>query len=64
MGTRPRKPADKKFAAFKTGKPAQEQEENDLKKVKAQIIKELEENQANKEEWYDKELDKNLKNIK
>jgi hypothetical protein len=64
MGTRKRIPADKKFAAFKASKPEQNQEENDLKKVKAQIIKELEEKQEKTEEWFDKELDKNLKNIK
>ena len=37
-------------------------EETDLKKVKAQVLKELEESEKEKKEWYDKELEKNLKN--
>ena len=39
----------------------EQNEEQDLKKVKARIQKELEENEQNKKEWYDKEMDKNLK---
>ena len=42
--------------------PPVKTEEEDLKKVKAQALKEIEENEKNKNEWYDKELDKNLKN--
>ncbi|GAA4468538.1 hypothetical protein GCM10023093_26300 [Nemorincola caseinilytica] len=36
-------------------------EENDLKKVKEQLLKDLEEKEKNDKEWYDKEMDKNLK---
>ncbi len=64
MAERKRKPTDKKRPAFKAERTPGEQEENDLKKVKEQIKKDLEENQANDKDWYDKELDKNLKNIK
>lgn len=39
------------------------QEETDLKKVKAQLLKELEEKEKNDKEWYDKEMDKNLKKL-
>ncbi len=38
-----------------------EVENEDLKKVKAQILKELEEKEQNNKEWYDKEMEKNLK---
>lgn len=37
-----------------------EKEGDDLKKAKAQILKELEEKEKNNKEWYDKEMDKNL----
>jgi hypothetical protein len=61
---RKRKPADKKFAAFKTTEAPQTNENADLKEVKAQIIQELEEKTEGDKEWFDKELEKNLKNIK
>jgi len=65
MAARPRKVSDKKLPAFRvTRVPEQDGEEQDLKKVKERIKKELEENEADKKEWLDKELDKNLKNIK
>lgn len=64
MSTRKRKPADKKFAAFKLTREEGNVEENDLKKVKEQILKDLEANKENDKEWYDKELEKNMKNIK
>ncbi len=54
----PRKRILKKRPEFRLMKDQQEQEENDLKKVKAQTLKDLE---ANEKEWFDKELDKNLK---
>jgi hypothetical protein len=38
-----------------------EVENEDLKKVKAQLLKELEEKEQNNKEWYDKEMEKNLK---
>jgi hypothetical protein len=41
--------------------PKEQQEEDDLKKVKAQTLKALEESELQKKEWYDKELEKNLK---
>lgn len=34
---------------------------DDLKKAKAKLLKELEESDKNKKDWYDRELDKNLK---
>ena len=64
MATRKRKPADKKMPAFKLTPVREDQEENDLKKIKARTIKDLEENQAKEKEWFDNELDKNLKNTK
>ncbi len=48
----------KKRPEFRLMKDQQEQEEADLKKVKAQTLKDLE---VNDKEWFDKELDKNLK---
>ncbi len=51
----------KKRPDFRLGKDQQEPEENDLKKVKAQALKDLEADEKNKKEWYDTELDKNLK---
>jgi hypothetical protein len=64
MAVRKRKPAEKKIPAFKLTRIPEEQDENDLKAVKARTMKELEENEANEKEWYDNELDKNLKNAK
>lgn len=63
MAERKRKPMDKKLPAFKLTR-LPEEEENDLKKVKEATIKELEANKGKEQEWFDKELDKNLKNIK
>lgn len=40
---------------------AAKQEENDLKKVKAKMLKEIQEQEKNKKDWFDRELDKNLK---
>lgn len=56
-----RKRIVKKLPDFRLMDEQKEPEENDLKKVKAQTLKDLEEDQANKKEWYDNELDKNLK---
>ena len=61
MATRKRKEVVKKLPAFKMTRL--QQEEEDLKKVKAQVIKELEESKENAKEWLDKELDKNLKKL-
>jgi hypothetical protein len=47
--------------AFKLAIEKQEPEE-DLKAVKARLIKELEEKEEDKRKWLDIELDKNLKN--
>ena len=47
---------------FRLSNEPKEAEETDLKKVKAQVLKELEESEKEKKEWYDKELEKNLKN--
>ena len=56
-----RKRIVKKLPDFRTPKEEKRIEEEDLKKVKEQTLKELEENEKNKNDWYDKELDKNLK---
>lgn len=56
-----RKRIVKKLPEFRVMKENKEPEENDLKKVKADLLKEIEENEKNKNEWYDAELDKNLK---
>ena len=61
MTTRKRYVTDKKRPAFKLTRIQSDPEEQDLKKVKARIIKELKENDKKKEEWYDNELNKNLK---
>lgn len=44
-------------AKFAINKP---NEETDLKKVKAQLLKELAEKEQNKDEWYDAEMERNL----
>lgn len=36
-------------------------EDDDLKEAKARMLKELAESEKDKKDWYDKELDKNLK---
>ena len=38
-----------------------EAEHSDLKAEKARILKELEEKEKNSQEWYDNEMEKNLK---
>jgi hypothetical protein len=60
MAARKRKPTHGKVAGVKFT-INKEKEEEDLKKVKARIIKDLEETEAAKNEWLDKEMDKNLK---
>ena len=52
----------KKRPEFRLMKEQNEQEEQDLKAIKAQTLKELEADEKNKKDWYDTELDKNLKN--
>ena len=64
MATRKRKAVVKKLPAFKLTRIADDAEENDLKKVKAKAIKDLEEQQKISKEWLDNELEKNLKNSK
>ena len=59
MAARPRKPVDKKMPDFRVTSIGKD-EADDLKKVKAKVLKELEEQKKNDKEWYDKELDKNL----
>jgi hypothetical protein len=61
MATRKRKPADKKLPAFKMTRIQEHPEENDLKKLKAQTLAALKENKEKEKEWYDNEMDKNLK---
>lgn len=56
---RKRKPTNGRVAGVKFAlKPGTE--DNDLKQVKARLLKELEEKEQEKKEWYDKELEKNL----
>ncbi len=63
MSTRKRKPADKSRPTYRVTK-VEQNDENDLKKQKEQAKKLLEEQAKNDKEWFDKEMDKNLKNIK
>ena len=60
MAGRPRKLVEKKLPAFRTTHTPPD-EEQDLKKVKAKLMKELEEKEKNGQEWLDKEMEKNLK---
>jgi len=60
MATRKRKATNGRVAGVKFALDKGKEEE-DLKKVKAKILKELEETEAKKREWLDKELDNNLK---
>ncbi len=60
----PRKRIVKKLPEFRLPKEQKEQEENDLKKVKAQALKDLEANEKKSDEWLDDEMEKNLKNAK
>ncbi len=60
MATRKRKPVSSNRPIFKVTR-TEASEENDLKKVRAQVLKELKKNEENKKDWYDIELDKNLK---
>ena len=64
MATRKRKEVVKKLPAFKLTRVLEDADENDLKKVKAKAIKDLEEQQKTSKEWLDNELEKNLKNSK
>lgn len=59
MAGRPRKIVEKKMPAFKLTRVPQE-EEQDLKKVKAKMMKELKEKEQNGNDWLDKEMEKNL----
>jgi hypothetical protein len=59
-----RKRIVKKLPDFRLPGNKEEEKEEDLKKVKAQAIKEIAENQKNKNEWLDNEMEKNLKNAK
>lgn len=56
-----RKRIVKKLPEYRLPAEQKEPEEHDLKKVKALLLKDIEANEKNKKEWYDKELDKNLK---
>jgi hypothetical protein len=65
MAARQRKPTHKHMPPFRSERVEDNTEENDLKKVKENILRQLnEDTTANDKEWYDKELEKNLKNIK
>lgn len=56
-----RKRIPKTVPDYRVTKVENDPEEHDLKKVKARIKKELEEDEAKKNAWLDDELDKNLK---
>lgn len=60
MAGRTRKIVEKKLPAFRTTHVPPE-EEQDLKKVKEKLMKELEEKEKNGREWLDNEMEKNLK---
>jgi len=60
MAARQKKEMTRKVPAFKHTE-VKVQPEEDLKKIKAQVIKDLKETEQSKKEWYDNELDKNLK---
>ncbi|MES2704605.1 MAG: hypothetical protein V4649_18335 [Bacteroidota bacterium] len=57
---RPRKNTKGKVAGAKF-EITEAQEGNDLKAAKAETLKQLEEAEKNKQEWYDKEMEKNMK---
>ena len=57
---RTRKPTHGKVSGIKFGL-SENKEENDLKKVKEKMLKDLEEQEKNKKEWFDKEIEKNMK---
>ena len=59
-----RKRIVKNLPEFRLGKDQQDPEPDDLKLLKAKALKDLEEDEKNKKEWYDNELEKNLKNAK
>ena len=56
-----RKRIIKNIPDYRLPREKKEEEETDLKKVKAQMLKDLEADEKNKNDWYDKELEKNLK---
>ncbi len=56
-----RKRIIKNIPDYRLPREKKETEETDLKKVKAQMLKDLEAEEKNKNDWYDKELEKNLK---
>jgi hypothetical protein len=57
---RTRKPTHGKVSGIKFGLN-EKSEESDLKKVKEKMLKELAEKEKNDKEWFDKEMDKNMK---
>ena len=56
-----RKRIVKKLPEFRLPKEQKELPEEDLKVAKARMLKELEAAEQNKKDWFDKELDKNMK---
>jgi hypothetical protein len=56
---RTRKPTNGKVPGIKFNLDTHKEEE-DLKKVKAQMLKELAEKEKNAKDWYDTEMEKNL----
>ena len=57
---RTRKPKNGKVTGVKFAL-SEQPEENDLQLQKAKILKELEDKENNSREWYDNEMEKNLK---
>ena len=58
-----RKRIANKVPSYKLPKKQGEQEEQDLKKVRAAMLKELEDNKQKIREWYDSELEKQMKKV-
>ncbi len=56
-----RKRIVKKLPEFRMPREQKEEPEEDLKVAKARMLKEIEANEKDKKEWFDKELDKNMK---
>jgi hypothetical protein len=56
-----RKRIVKKLPEFRMPRVQKEEPEEDLKVTKARMLKEIEASENNKKDWFDKELDKNMK---
>ena len=59
---RPRKPTKGRVTGVKFALDL-DKEQEDLKKTKTRMLKELKEQERNAKEWFDKELDRNLNKL-